>query len=134
MTPEANELVQVATSFESAATQMSQALTEFKTDTQRARRIQRLLIAAVILDFVVTLTVAITLTISLGSNSTIRLIKSCTQPTGKCFKDEQAQSSKAIGSLVTQIEAVAYCGFQHPKATLTEIEVCVQDQLKALTH
>lgn len=67
-----------------------------------------------------------------SNTSTVNVIRDCTEPDGKCFKDGQRRTARAVGDIsLAQIAAVA-CADQPGFQSAQDVALCVQRTIKAL--
>jgi hypothetical protein len=60
---------------------------------------------------------------------TLRLVRSCVTPSGKCYERGQAQTAEAVGNINRVVILAAACAAQMPGGTVESITKCVTDQL-----
>jgi len=68
--------------------------------------------------------------VAANTNTTSKTLLDCTNPKGKCYKEGNARSAQAIGSINRVSIYAAYCAKIPANVTAKQIETCINAELQ----
>lgn len=66
-----------------------------------------------------------------NTQEVLNFIKDCTTPSGKCYKQSQANTTATLGKVELIVVLAAVCAKQSPTITVPQVQACVE---KGLGH